>query len=236
MLVIMVNRPKATVVLAMTADGKIADFKRNAARFGSSVDKSHLEKQISLADGVLFGAGTLKAYGTTLTINNSQLLATRKQQNKPSQPINIVVSASGKIDSNFRFFSQPVPHWLITTEEGTKNDNSQFEKALIFPENKEGKINLSEAFQHLKELGLNNLVILGGGELIATCLEQNLIDELWLTICPFILGGKNAPTPVEGIGFLSSQAQKLQLLSTEKIGQEIFLHYKVLFIENTCLS
>ncbi len=223
----MINRPKATVILAMTADGKIADFKRNAARFGSSLDKSHLEKQISLADGVLFGAGTLKAYGTTLTITNSELLATRKQANKPSQPIHIVISASGKIAPNLRFFTQPVPHWLITTEEGSKNDNSKFEKVLIFTQNEEGQINLSEAFQNLKELGLNNLVILGGGELVATCLEENLIDELLLTICPFILGGKNAPTPVEGMGFLSSQAKKLQLLSIEQIEQEIFLHYRL---------
>ncbi|MGB5771962.1 MAG: RibD family protein [Crocosphaera sp.] len=223
----MVNRPKATVILAMTADGKIADFQRNAARFGSSMDKSHLEKKISLVDCVLFGAGTLRAYGTTLTVKNPELLAHRKQNNQPSQPINIIVSASGKIANNLRFFSQPVPHWLITTEEGAKNDTSKFEKVLTFAAMETGKINLSEVFKTLKELGLNDLAILGGGELVGSCLEQNLIDELWLTICPFIIGGRNAPTPVEGIGFISSQAQKLQLLSIEKIEQEIFLHYKL---------
>ncbi len=224
----MKNRPKTTVILAMTADGKIADFQRNAARFGSNSDKNHLEKQISLVDGVVFGAGTLRAYGTTLTVKNSKLLATRKQENKPSQPINIVVSASGNIADNLRFFSQPVPHWLITTEEGVKNNSSKFEKVLNFADIEPGKINLVAAFKHLKEIGLNNLAILGGGELVASCLEQNLIDEFWLTICPYILGGKTAPTPVEGKGFLSKYSQKLELLSLEQIGQEIFLHYKVL--------
>ncbi|MGK7883838.1 MAG: RibD family protein [Crocosphaera sp.] len=224
----MKNRPKTTVILAMTADGKIADFRRNAARFGSNIDKNHLEKQISLVDGVVFGAGTLRAYGTTLTVKNSKLLATRKQENKPSQPINIVVSASGNIADNLRFFSQPVPHWLITTEEGVKNNSSKFEKVLNFADIETGKINLVAAFKHLKEIGLNNLAILGGGELVASCLEENLIDEFWLTICPYILGGKTAPTPVEGKGLLSKHSQKLELLSLEQIGQEIFLHYKVL--------
>ena len=223
----MENRPKTTVILAMTADGKIADFQRNAARFGSDIDKNHLEKQISLVDGVIFGAGTLRAYGTTLTVRNTELLAQRKQENKPSQPINIVVSASGKIADNLRFFSQPVPHWLITTEEGTKNDTSNFEKVLTFSPEETGKINLVAAFKHLKKIGLNNLAILGGGELVASCLEENLIDEFCLTLCPYILGGKTAPTPVEGKGFLSKHSQKLELLSLEQIGQEIFLHYKV---------
>ena len=198
----MENRPKTTVILAMTADGKIADFQRNAARFGSDIDKNHLEKQISLVDGVIFGAGTLRAYGTTLTVRNTELLAQRKQENKPSQPINIVVSASGKIADNLRFFSQPVPHWLITTEEGTKNDTSNFEKVLTFSPEETGKINLVAAFKHLKEIGLNNLAILGGGELVASCLEENLIDEFCLTLCPYILGGKTAPTPVEGLSLI----------------------------------
>lgn len=223
----MKNRPKTTVILAMTADGKIADFQRNAARFGSSIDQNHLEKQISLVDAVLFGAQTLRVFETTKMVKDSELLVNRKQKNKPSQPINIVVSASGKIADNLRFFSQPVPHWLITTPAGNHN-TAKFEKVLTFTEIKPGKINLVEVLKTLKEIGLNHLAILGGGELVADFLERNLIDEFWLTICPYILGGKNAPTPVEGMGFLSSNAQKLELLSLEQIEQEIFLRYKVL--------
>lgn len=74
------KRPQTTVILAMTADGKIADFQRNPSRFGSQADKAHLEEQISLMDGVLFGAETLRAYGTTLSITNSLLLETRRQK------------------------------------------------------------------------------------------------------------------------------------------------------------
>lgn len=39
------HRPHTTAILAMTADGKIADFKHSAARFGSINDKIHREKQ-----------------------------------------------------------------------------------------------------------------------------------------------------------------------------------------------
>ena len=72
------KRPKTTVILAMTADGKIADRTKTAARFGSNADKAHLESQIALADGVIFGAGTLKAYGSSLPITNPNLLEQRQ--------------------------------------------------------------------------------------------------------------------------------------------------------------
>jgi 5-amino-6-(5-phosphoribosylamino)uracil reductase len=79
----------------------------------------------------------------------------------------------------------------------------------------------------LKELGLHKLGILGGGELVASLLAMDLIDEFWLTVCPVILGGATAPTPVEGIGFSDKQARHLELLSMEQIEGEIFLHYKL---------
>lgn len=230
-MILLEKRPYTKVILAMTADGKIADFQRNSAQFGSSIDKAYLEHQISLVDGVLFGAGTLRAYGTTLPLKNPDLLANRKQQNKPPQPVQIVCSASGNINPNLCFFSQPIPRWLLTTEKGEttwKNTHSPgFEKLIIAETSKPAKIQWTKAFQHLKKWGLNNLAILGGGELVASLLEDNLIDELCLTICPLILGGATSPTPVEGMGFLSHQAKQLELLRVEKIGQEIFLHYRL---------
>ena len=83
------------------------------------------------------------------------------------------------------------------------------------------------AWTQFSALGLGKLAILGGGELVASLLELDLIDELWLTICPVIFGGKTAPTPVEGTGFLASAAKKLELLHVENTGGEVFLHYRV---------
>ncbi|YAI81914.1 MAG: RibD family protein [cyanobacterium endosymbiont of Rhopalodia sterrenbergii] len=225
------KRPQTTVILAMTADGKIADFQRNPSRFGSQADKAHLEEQISLMDGILFGAETLRAYETTLSITNSLLLENRRQKDKPLQPIQIVVSGSGEIDPNIRFFSQLIPRWLITTIEGANIWNNKchqgFEKLMISNVDQSRKIDWQDMFERLYQLELNKLAILGGGNLIASLLEGNLIDYLWLTICPLLLGGVKSPTPVEGVGFLSHQAKPLQLLTVKQIEQEVFLHYRL---------
>ena len=110
------NRPKTTVILAMTADGKIADRNETAARFGSNADRAHLEAQIALVDGVIFGARTLRAYGSSLPITNPHLLQQRQAGNKSLQPVHIVASASGNLNYQDRFFQQPIPRWLLTTE------------------------------------------------------------------------------------------------------------------------
>jgi 5-amino-6-(5-phosphoribosylamino)uracil reductase len=62
--------------------------------------------------------------------------------------------------------------------------------------------------------------------LVASLLAADLIDEFWLTVCPLILGGITAPTPVDGAGFSAQLAKHLELLSVETIEQEVFLHYR----------
>jgi 5-amino-6-(5-phosphoribosylamino)uracil reductase len=91
----------------------------------------------------------------------------------------------------------------------------------------EGEIDWIDAFQQLETLGIKRLAILGGGKLVASVLAVGLIDELWLTVCPLILGGADAPTPVEGKGFLADLAPKLELLAVKQVGGEVFLHYRV---------
>ena len=225
----MENRPHTIVVLAMSADGKIADFNRSPARFGSLNDKLHLEKQIAAADAVLFGADTLRAYGTTMIISESMLLQQRIKVNNHPQPVHIVISHSANLNPDIKFFQQPVRRWLLTTSLGASvwEKSSGFEQILVF-ETARGEIDILAVVKYLAGVEISRLAILGGGQLVASFLELDLIDEIWLTICPLILGGNTAPSPVGRKGFLSALAPKLQLLEVSTVEQEVFLHYGVI--------
>ncbi|XHX79332.1 MAG: RibD family protein [Stenomitos frigidus ULC029] len=222
------NRPKTTAVLAMSADGKIADASRTAARFGSAQDKAHLERQVALVDGVLLGAGTLRAYGTTLRVMQPELLEQRQQQGKPPQPVQIICSRSAAFEPQLPFFRQPIPRWLLTTPAGAWQwqEGEAFERLLV-TETAIGSIDWHAAFEQFWAAGLKNLAVLGGGTLVASLLEANLIDELWLTVCPLLLGGATAPTPVDGNGMMAALAPPLQLLEVRTMADEVFLHYRV---------
>lgn len=227
------HRPYVTVILAMSADGKIADFQHSPARFGSETDKAHLEKQIAASDAVLFGAGTLRAYGTTLTVSHPDLLQHRENLGKILQPLHIVITETANINPEIRFFKQPIRRWLLTTDAGAIfwNNRPEFEQILVFKDNlnyPQQKINLVAALQYFATVGIEKLAVLGGGKLVASMIELNLIDELWLTVCPLILGSTKAPTPVAGVGWEEKLAPRLELLEVQTIEQEVFLRYRVL--------
>jgi 5-amino-6-(5-phosphoribosylamino)uracil reductase len=207
-----------TVILATSADGKIADRSRSAARFGSDADRQHLEQQVSQADAVLFGAATLRAYGTTLSVRDPDLLHQRELRGQPVQPIQIVCSGSGQLDRSMRFFSQPVPRWLLTDHPGDWG-KPEFDRVLKLA-------HWPDVWEALTGFGVDRLAVLGGGQLVAGLFEAGLVDELRLTICPLILGG-DAVSSVAGGGWLASVAPRLKLLECLPVGDEVFLHYRV---------
>lgn len=217
-----------TVVLAMSLDGKIADVGRSPARFGSARDKAHLEARIAEADGFLFGATTLRAYGTTLPITNPDLLRQRQAEGRSPQPVHIVCSRAAEFAPNLRFFQQPVPRWLLTTPAGADRWQSrpEFAQVFVLPETATG-LDWAIALPLLFQAGIKRLVLGGGGELVAALVAANAVNDFWITVCPLLLGGRSAPTLVGGSGWLEAIAPRLELLSAEAIAQEVFLHYRL---------
>jgi 5-amino-6-(5-phosphoribosylamino)uracil reductase len=226
-------RPYVTLVLAASADGKIAPASRGAAHFSSSQDKAHLEEQVALADAVLMGASTVRDYSTAFLVKEKTLLQDRKERNQSAQPLTIVCSRSLDLDPKLPFFQQPLSRILLTG-----NSNSAAEKkftglaeiwsystnhSLALPE-----VDFRQALTRLFDRGVRRLAALGGGEVAAQLFALGLIDEWWLTLCPLVLGGTTAPSPVEGMGFIVGQnAPKLELLSCRSVGDELYIHYRV---------
>jgi 5-amino-6-(5-phosphoribosylamino)uracil reductase len=220
---------KTTLVLAMTADGKIADVSKSPPTFSSERDLAHLEAQMAISDLILVGSGTLGDGGSAVLIKQPALIQARIDRDRPAQPPQLIASRSGKIAANLAFFSQPIDRWLLTTKSGAKDWQSgeSFSRVIVC-ETADGKdFDWTAVATELAELGIENICFLGGAELAASLFAANFIDELWLTVCPTIYGGSAAPSPVSGAGFSPDTAPKLTLLSVDRVEQELFLHYRV---------
>lgn len=216
---------KTTLVLAMTADGKISDVRKLPPQFGSKRDGAHLKEQIALADAILVGSKTLKE--VTL-LSSAELIQARIDRGQLPQPIQIVASRTGKIDPDLPFFNRQSHRWLLTTKTGATNwlDLRKFDRVLVC-ETTDGDIDWQAVTMELTQLNIQNICCLGGSELAASLFAANFIDDMWLTVCPFIYGGITAPSPVSGNGFTPELAPKLELLSVDRVEQEVFLHYQV---------
>ncbi|GAA6620140.1 RibD family protein [Scytonema sp. NUACC26] len=221
---------QTTVVLAMTADGKISAVDPRAPRDPDPVDRAHLEYQVSLADLVLVGAGTIRSEGTTFTISNPELLAARNVRGQSPQPITCVVSGSLDLPPDLPFFNQDVERWIFTTRAAMdrKTEATILHKLADVIALGDTDLDWDRAYALITERGIRKVVALGGGSLTAALIQAGRIDDWWLTIWPIIYGGKNAPSPVEGEGFVPDAAPHLELVETRQVGSDLFLHYRTL--------
>ena len=79
----------------------------------------------------------------------------------------------------------------------------------------------------LEERGARRVLVEGGGALNAAFVEAGLVDELFVTIAPALLGGGAAPTPVDGAGLGMGERMRLALESVREVDGELFCHYLV---------
>lgn len=88
---------------------------------------------------------------------------------------------------------------------------------------------LKEFAKNLYLKGYRDVLVEGGPTLLGSFLKEDLIDEIFLTIAPKVFGNKNSSTLtlVEGYLFPKNKIIKLLLISVKKVGNELFLRYKV---------
>ncbi|MCG3203402.1 MAG: Riboflavin biosynthesis protein RibD [Elusimicrobia bacterium] len=78
----------------------------------------------------------------------------------------------------------------------------------------------SLARQHVSQL-----MVEGGGETSWSFIKENLVDELYFFVAPLIIGGRTAPSPVEGEGFKKiNEGLKLHSLTVSRINDDILIH------------
>jgi riboflavin biosynthesis pyrimidine reductase len=89
-------------------------------------------------------------------------------------------------------------------------------------------IDFRAAFRWLNEKwNVRRLLCEGGGSLNGALFQQDLIDEIHLTICPKIAGGRSAPTIADGADILRlSDARRFKVAATTRRGDELFVVYR----------
>ena len=94
----------------------------------------------------------------------------------------------------------------------------------------ETEIDFRRALEWLRrEWKLNRLLCEGGGELNGALFRAGLVNELHLTVCAKMFGGRDAPTIADGAGVVKlGDATQLHLKSMKRAGDELFLVYDVL--------
>lgn len=224
------DRPFVYVNMAATADGKITSAAREEPRFASRLDRKTMDRLRAEADAVLIGAGTLRSDDPPLSVREPEMKAYRRALGKPDALVNVLVTASASVDPDARFFRDPAAAARIvaTVEEAPADRLARLGDVAEVWRLGRGAVDLRALLARLAGRGVERLLVEGGGELNWGFFRDDLVDELYLTIVPAVLGGRDAPTPCEGTGFAMADQRRLRLVSSEAIDGEIFCRYAVI--------
>jgi len=222
-------RPFVIATFAMTLDGKITTRNFSPVDFTSREDKAHLMRQRALGDAVLIGHSTLKHDNVRLGLPQAELRAARVRRGQPPYPLRVIVSNEGRIDHRLNLFQTDISPIVIfsTTKMPRSNRVALMRKATLHL-SRSGRVDLAAMLQRLRaEYKVRTVACEGGATLFRALLARGLVDQLNLTIAPFLFGGATAPT-LTGLSkeFLPASIS-CRLTDMRVVGDECFLTYRI---------
>ncbi len=224
--------PFTFINVAMTADGKIAPSNRKFVPFGSRRDHELLLELRATADAVMSGARTVDSFPINMGPGGKKYRDLRLKRGLAENNLRIIVSGSASIDPNAEIFKHRFSPIIILTTERAPKARLKKLSSLGAEVKVCGKkdIDFKEALSWLRtEWKVKRLLSEGGGELNDALLRADLVQEVYITICPIIFGGRTSPTLADGVGIQRlDDAKRLELKRMKRVGDELFLKYQVL--------
>ena len=224
------NRPYTFINIAMTADGKIDTFERKGSAISSKRDKERVDELRASADGILVGGKTLLEEQPKLTVKSEALRESRIQRGMSPNPIKVGVATVANIPLESDFIKVgPARVVIFTTDQTSIEQLTRLKSGGVetFVHN-ELRVDLTLMMQTLKKIGVDHLMVEGGGMMNFELMRLGLVDELMIYIAPMIFGGANAPTLADGLGLMRNDAITLKLINVEKHDDGgILLRYKL---------
>ena len=216
----------------MTVDGKITTKNFSPVDFTSREDKTHLFRQRALGDAVLIGHSTLKQDNVRLGLPDPKMREARIGRGQTPNPLRVIVSNEGRIDASLKIFqADPGKAGPIVIFSTTRMP-ARYQKAL----RAKATLHLSVArsvdlrwmLQQLRrDYGVRTVACEGGATLFRALLEQDLVDQLNLTVAPYLFGGANAPTLTGLSNEFLPRSIRCSLIEMRIVGEECFLTYRI---------
>lgn len=224
------NRPYFYTNFVSTVDGKIQVITNPKAYWpiGSELDyKTFLELRC-YSDAIIQGRNTALRQKTVESLAKNEYKTLRKKLGKKKDILYIVITNNpDRLLANHLNNTHTIRPLIVTSEKASvaKEINAVAEVIRL---GKEG-VALKQLSSYLFKSNFKTIHVEAGPSLVTQFLKLNLIDELFLTLAPKIIGNEKskALTMSEGYLFPPQEIKKLQLISVKQIASEIFLRYKV---------
>jgi 2,5-diamino-6-(ribosylamino)-4(3H)-pyrimidinone 5'-phosphate reductase len=220
-------RPFVFINAAMSADGKIATINRKQTRISGSLDFDRMDELRATSDAIMVGIGTVLSDNPSLTVKSKDRREKRRSMGFEENPVRIVVDSMARTPRDADIFKKGEGKRIIVVCENAPAQNvqelSKFAEIIYTGKN---SVDLVKFLIELNNRGIKKLMVEGGATLNWGLISEGLVDEIYTFVGNMIIGGKSAPTLVDGEGFVSDFC-KLSLLSCEMLEEGVLIKWKV---------
>ncbi|MDN5357428.1 MAG: 2,5-diamino-6-(ribosylamino)-4(3H)-pyrimidinone 5-phosphate reductase [Candidatus Methanomethylophilaceae archaeon] len=204
-------RPYVQINCAMSADGKIAGNDRRQVMISSADDRERVKRLRKEFDAILVGVGTVVSDDPHLTV---------KDLDYDTNPIRIVLDPHGRTPDSAMVLDERAPTVMVTL--GSCEREWDCEETIRTGTD---DIDLMDLMEQLYEMGIDKLLVEGGGETISSFFRAGIVDRYTVFVGGLIIGGRGSPTPADGDGWVADGGIALTLEKSEVLGNGVLLDF-----------
>lgn len=211
------GRPFVTVKVAQSLDGKIATPGGESRWISGAQARAWVHRLRLQVDAILVGVETVLKDDPRLTVRPSL----------QNPPLKVVLDSHLKTPPSARLFSSKTPVLIAATKGAShqrENHLRQKGAQVVRFSPRQDRVPFKALLRDLAERGISHLLIEGGGQVIASAFEAQAVDRFYCIVAPKIIGGKEAPTPVEGAGIASlRRALPIRNVTVSRLGPDLLV-------------
>ncbi|HEY9062505.1 MAG TPA: bifunctional diaminohydroxyphosphoribosylaminopyrimidine deaminase/5-amino-6-(5-phosphoribosylamino)uracil reductase RibD [Pseudobacteroides sp.] len=219
------KQPFVIMKTAMTLDGKIAAATGDSKWITGEKSRQYVHLIRNRVASIMVGINTV--------LKDDPSLTTRLEGETGADSVRVIVDSTGKIPEKSRVLNVDSDKGVIlaTTSKIPKEKEEALIKkgvTIIKADKMENGtvtgVDLAKLMGELYKLEIDSILLEGGGTLNSSALQYGIVDKVMSFISPKIIGGANAPTPVEGQGRrYMKDAVSLEEVSLERFDDDILI-------------
>jgi diaminohydroxyphosphoribosylaminopyrimidine deaminase/5-amino-6-(5-phosphoribosylamino)uracil reductase len=192
--------PFVALKWAMSLDGKIAAHRGVATAITGEDARRYVHELRNVYDAVLVGMQTVLTDDPQLTCRLPV-----DSLPVPRNPLRIIVDSHLRTPVAARVVTgvSEAPTLIVTTTAAPVERVETVRRAgveVLIQDQVFGRVDMRVLMQELGRRGILSVLIEGGGTVNASALDVGIVDKIIALIAPRLIGGAQAPTPVDGLG------------------------------------